>query len=626
MLKALRHLPHPPVEFRQLCRTASEARQLVALANHALDGAHLAQLAKAHSRLKQAGGDFRLTPFRLGILCNATTDFMAPALTASALRYGIDLTIVTGSYGQVLQEALNSESALYGPPCDAALLALDHRGLPMMIRPGPDHGAQVDSALEFISQIRVALKHNSNATIMFQTVPSTPESLFGGMDSVIHGTQRALINDFNSGLRRLVRNSPGDVIVDVEALANSIGLLNWHAPKEWNLAKVQFAQNALPLWADAVARSIAALRGRTRKCLVLDLDNTLWGGAVGDLGVSGIELGNGTALGEAFLDVQKAALHLRDRGVVLAVCSKNDEIAALQPFTEHPEMLIRREHISVFQANWFDKATNLEAIARALDIGLESLVLLDDNPAERALVRQALPEVAVPELPDDPSEYARVLLNAGYFDAVAFSAEDAVRADHYAANAQRSALKLQSRDLGHFLASLDMVAKFAPFDAAGRGRIAQLINKTNQFNLTTRRYTETQVEAFECDPTTWTLQVRLIDRFGDNGMISVVICRPLSSSYWEIDTWLMSCRVLGRRLEEAVLNEIVTTARKADITKLIGRYLPSGKNNMVVGHYARLGFIEIGTDDGASMWALDVEAYKPKDVPIRVVHSAASIS
>ncbi len=342
---------------------------------------------------------------------------------------------------------------------------------------------------------------------------------------------------------------------------------------------------------------------------MLDCDNTLWGGVIGDDGIDGIVIGQGDATGEAFLEIQATALALRERGVVLAVSSKNDDAVARRVFAEHPEMLLREKHIAVFQANWNDKATNIKAIATELSLGIDAMVFLDDNPVERGLVRELLPEVAVPELPDDPALYARTLLAAGYFEALVFSDEDRKRAEYYQDNAKRVALQATVGDLASYLASLEMTIGFRPFDEAGRARIAQLIGKSNQFNLTTRRYDELDVAALQADASLFTLQVRLTDAFGDNGMIGVNVCRPFDAETWEIDTWLMSCRVLGRGVERMVLRELIEHARSANVKRLIGVYVPTARNAMVADHYAKLGFTPLHADpDGRTQWELATSA------------------
>jgi FkbH-like protein len=386
------------------------------------------------------------------------------------------------------------------------------------------------------------------------------------------------------------------------------------------MAKMAISPEATPYYAHRLAVLIAAARGRAKRVLVLDLDNTLWGGVVGDDGLDGIQIGQGSAVGEAFLEVQQFALSLKSRGIVLAVCSKNEEKIAKEPFERHSGMAIRLQDIAVFRANWEDKASNIRHIAKLLNLGLESLVFLDDNPAEREIVRRTIPEVSVPELGGDPAEYSLAVAAAGYFESVSFSAEDRVRAKMYAENATRAESMDLIADMGSYLASLEMRLKLGPFDSPGRARIVQLINKSNQFNLTTRRYTAPEVEAMERDPQAFTLQASLRDRFGDNGMISVVICRQANSHDWEIDTWLMSCRVLNRRVEEAILSHILQNARAAGISRLVGVYRPTPRNEMVANHYDRLGF-ERGpaNDDGSESWLLDTDGALSSREPLPFV-------
>ena len=290
-------------------------------------------------------------------------------------------------------------------------------------------------------------------------------------------------------------------------------------------------------------------------------------------------------------------------------------------------MLLKLEHIAVFQANWNDKATNIQAIAEELSLGLDAMVFLDDNPVERGLVRKLLPQVAVPELPEEPAYYARTLAAAGYFEAIAFATEDLKRADLYQDNAKRANLQKQVGGVDAYLTSLDMTITFQPFDATGRARIVQLINKSNQFNLTTRRYTDPEVAEAENDPAVFTLQVRLADIFGDNGMISVVICRPDEAGVWEIDTWLMSCRVLGRKVEYMVLREILEHARAAGVHKLAGTYRPTERNKLVVDHYAKLGFTKVKEEEsGLTRWELAVEDAEPESAPMKIVsHGFAAV-
>jgi FkbH-like protein len=605
---------------------ANLGREVRALALHALDLNQLTKLAKII-----AGGAAEaltpLVPFRLAVLSNSTVDMIVPALVASAARHGIALEVIQPSYDQVAQEAMTPDSKVNSSQPNAVLFALDYHALPLKLSIG-DAGAAdatIQGAIGYLQALRNGIRAHSNAVCIFQTFAPPVEPLFGSLDRALPGTLRSLIDGINRELSTLVLQA-GDVLLDIAGLAETVGLADWHNTQLWNMAKFAFSGELIPLYADHVARTVAAVRGKSRKVLVLDLDNTVWGGVIGDDGLDGIKIAQGDARGEAHLAVQRLALDLRQRGIVLAVSSKNADNIAREPFEKHPEMLLRLDHIAVFQANWNDKATNLQAIADELSLGLDSLVFLDDNPVERGLVRQLVPQVAVPELPEDPAWYARTLAAAGYFESVAFAAEDLKRAGFYQDNARRVSLQSQVGGLEAYLASLEMTITFQPFDATGRTRIVQLINKSNQYNLTTRRYTDPEIVAAENDPDVFTLQVRLADVFGDNGMISVIICRPAPTDGWEIDTWLMSCRVLGRKVEHMVLREILEHGRARGIRKLCGTYIPTERNSLVVDHYAKLGFKKVGEESsGRTHWELTVEGADPEIAPMKVISQGFAV-
>jgi FkbH-like protein len=598
------------------------------LASYRVGENQLNRLAQAIEKARrQPNGLAPLSPFRLGILSNSTTELMLPSLVATGARYGFALECVPAGYGQAVQAALAPGLEMSVSKLDAVLVAIDYRGYPLDVQPGNRTAAKmaVEASLAQIETIRRGIRA-AGAVCIVQNLAPPVETCFGGLDKALAGTLRGTIEELNARIAASAAENR-DILLDVAGLATTVGLVNWHSPEQWNLAKLPFSSTYTPLYADHVARTIAALRGKSRRCLVLDLDNTLWGGVIGDDGPEGIRIAQGDATGEAFLSVQRYALALRERGVVLAVSSKNQDEVARKPFREHPEMLLREKDIAVFQANWNDKATNIKAISEELSLGLESLVFLDDNPAERALVRSFLPQVAVPELPDDPALYARTLSAAGYFDSVTFSDEDMKRAEFYQENGRRVELQNQFADLNSYLESLNMVITFQPFDALGRARIAQLINKSNQYNLTTKRYTEADVAAFEADPEALTLQVRLNDTFGDNGMISVVICRTDGRDKWEIDTWLMSCRVLSRRVESAVLQELLAEARRAGIRKLIGKFIPTERNRIAEQHYAKLGFVEVERlPEGSSIWELEVASAPVENLPMSVERRGARLA
>jgi FkbH-like protein len=623
----LQWLPRAPEAFAPALKAVANStgplgRELQALALHGLDLNQLTKLAKVIAKARSDGKSLDpLVPFRLAVLSNSTIDLTVPALVASAARHGIALEVVQPSYDQVAQEALTPGSIVNASMPDAVLFALDYRALPLKLSLGNAEAASatVQGAIGYLQALRDGIRSNSKAVCIFQSFAPPAEPLFGNLDRALPGTLRSVIDAINRELVALVFGS-GDVLLDVASLAEIAGLADWHDTQLWNLGKFSFSDELIPLYSDHVARTIAALRGKSRKALILDLDNTVWGGVIGDDGMEGIQIAQGDARGEAHLAVQRMALDLRQRGIVLAISSKNTDDVAREPFEKHPEMLLRLDHIAVFQANWQDKATNIKAIAEELCLGLDAMVFLDDNPVERGLVRQLLPQVAVPELPEEPAWYARTLAAAGYFEAVVFANEDLQRAGFYQDNARRASLQEQAGDVDAYLASLDMTITFLPFNATGRARIVQLINKSNQYNLTTRRYTDPEVTTAENDPEVFTLQVRLTDIFGDNGMISVVICRPGEPGAWDIDTWLMSCRVLGRKVEHMVLREVLEHARHAGIHKLTGSYIPTERNKLVIDHYSKLGFTKVAEEvTGLTRWELPVEGADPKGAPMKIV-------
>jgi FkbH-like protein len=621
----LKWLPPVDEDFRTSVKSLRQVRPLDQAATRRLSTSRL-DLSQLHTLARALAADvvgLCEGHIRMSILSNATTELIVPAIVATGPRHDLWLDVAAPEFGAFASEALNPKSATHSRRDEFVLLALDYRGLQLQACPGDPVRARqtVTDALNTLQALAKAIHEVNGAVVIVQTLPPPAVSLFGSLDAQTPGTLRWLVDRYNHQLLEVPPE--GALILDVAALAGIVGLETWHDPTQWNIGKFPFSQKVVPLYADWVCRVIAASRGKSKKCLVLDLDNTLWGGVIGDDGLTGIVLGQGSPVGEAHLAVQSAALELRARGVILAVASKNDDATARSMFREHPEMLLREEHIAVFQANWQDKATNLRAIAETLNIGIDSLVFFDDNPAERQQIRLALPQVAVPELPADPDYYPAILLSAGYFELTQFTEEDRQRAAQYQSNAARRASLGDGTDLQEYLRSLDMRAHITPFDEIGRGRITQLINKTNQFNLTTRRYSEADIAAWESDPLAITLQVRLKDRFGDNGMISVVICKE-SEGELAIDTWLMSCRVLNRGVEEAVLNELIASAQQRGIRSIVGTYIATERNGMVQEHYSRLGFEPRVQTPARSTWSLDVQHYAPRLVPIAVTSTSSS--
>lgn len=604
-------LPAAPADLSRRLKALTEedaapGLELQFLATHRESSAQAVVFRRTVRRLREAGADLSpLSSFRLAVVSNATVDFVIDHVPIAAARHGVAAEVWAPDFDQVMQEALNPASETNRHGADAILLAVDHRWLGIGQFQAQQSEQRIEAALERLFGAARAFKEFSGAALILPLLATPPAALFGSFERSADGSVARMIERVNAAILDYAR-AEGAYLLDIAALAGRIGADQWFEPVAWNAHKAPFAPRFNAVFADRVGALLGAIRGKARKCLVLDLDNTCWGGAIGDEGLEGIVLGAGSAGGEAFLSVQEAALELKKRGVILAVASKNNDEVARAVFRDHSEMLLRESDIAVFQANWTDKAANLEAIAETLNIGVDALVLLDDNPAERAYMRAALPAVAVPELPEDPAWFAWHLLSAGYFEATAFSEDDANRAASYADNARRAEVMAKARDTGDYLSSLKMQLSIRPFDAANRARITQLVNKTNQFNLTTNRYTEQQIVDFERDPGIITLQTRLKDDFGDMGMIGVVIC-TVTGSEAEISDWLMSCRVLGRKVEEGMFTALVEALRQRGVASVRATYRPTRKNNMVREHFDRLGFALVDEgEDGSRRYALDV--------------------
>ncbi|WP_416896167.1 MAG: HAD-IIIC family phosphatase [Minwuia sp.] len=624
-IEELPWLPEPSPDFSKLCRAAADlqdgqAAQLQHLATHAHSFLQTQSLSRALRKLSASEGRTDpLSRLRLAVLSNATTDTFEDYFRTAAARHGVLLDLVPGGFDQVEQQVLDPASPVFADTPDAVLLALDYRWF-SLDRPayGADARSVIEAARGRLVQVVDGIRERCNATVILQSLATPPVSSFGSFDRVAEGTARSMIATVNEEIARIA-GQPGCCLLDVEHVAAQVGAARWFDPVQWAGHKIPVSADCVPLYADHLGRLLAALRGKSRKCLVLDLDFTCWGGAVGDEGVEGIVLGPGSALGEAYLEVQKTAGDLRRRGIVLAVVSKNNDDVARSAFRNHPEMHLKESDIAVFQANWQDKASNIEQIAATLNLGLDAFVMLDDNPAERAQIRAALPMVGIPDLPSDPSYFPWFLQAAGYFEAISFSREDVVRAESYTAEAMRLDVRSKSRDIGEYLKSLQMQLELTQFNDLDMKRTVQLINKTNQFNLTTRRYTEAETVAMQNDPDVVTLQARVSDKFGEMGLIGIIIARPDGSdgATLDIDTWLMSCRALGRKVEEAMLEALADIARQKGFTRLAGTYVPTAKNGMVAEHYPKLGFAPIDENAAGDKkgFVLDLEAYEPADLP-----------
>ena len=551
---------------------------------------------------------------RLAVLSDAAVPQLVPLLKVLLAHKGVRADIYLAEYDSIELEVFNADSGLYEFGPDAVVILNSLGALRLKYHREVAARAQFsDTVAARTAAVWDTLRTRSSTVIIQSNYVLPYERQFGNFDHKVPEAFYPTVLRLNVAIVAMARDRTHVLINDVEALASYVGRKHWCDERLWTLAKAFCALEYLPLVAQNVADIVLANTGYVVKCVVVDLDNTLWDGVIGDDGLEGIAIGPFGA-GEPFFRLQHHLLELKRRGIVLAVCSKNDHATALEPFKSHPEMVLREEDIAVFVANWNPKPDNIRLIKETLNIGFDSMVFLDDNPFERQLVRESLPEVIVPELPEDPADYVRVLSELNLFEVTSFSEEDRRRADLYRANAEREQLQTSFSDISEYLRSLEMRVTMKRFDPFHLPRIAQLIQRSNQFNLTTRRYTPAQCEAMMREEGCIPLYVSLSDRLGDNGLISVIILR-LRPPVLEIDTWLMSCRVLGRGVEQYSMNQVVATAKAHGYESVIGTYIPTAKNAMVKDFYAQFGFELLQErDDGGTVWRLQVSLYQPREV------------
>jgi FkbH-like protein len=587
-----------------------------------LDSCSIQELLRSKSKLRRQLQNHSCRDLRIAVLRGSTVNEMIDFAELFLLVEGFRCTFYQSEYNKYYEEAvLDSERIVKFRP-DIVYVhtsCMNLQGWPPLSATEADHESFVAAEFSRFQQIWHSLQQNVGSHIIQNNFELPPFRVLGNVDSIAYGGRARFVNRLNVQFANEALNDPRLFVQDVNALSAALGSRNWFDWERWYSYKIMTTPAASLALARSVTAIVRALYGRSRKCLVLDLDNTLWGGVIGDDGPENIKIGRETAVGEAYTAFQEYCLMLRSRGILLAVCSKNDEETAKHGF-EHPDSVLKLSHFSAFRANWEPKHENLTAIAKELNLGIDSLVFVDDNPAERALVASQLPMVAVPDVGSDVTRFIPALEAGGYFETVRVSAEDFSRADTYAANSQRALLKSKFRDYGEYLDSLQMTAEIDAFKPVYLDRITQLTNKTNQFNLTTRRYTAAEIQKMSLDPAYITLYGKLTDAFGDNGLVSVIVGRKDGSTL-HIELWLMSCRVLKRDLELAMLDELVTRAQAAGIETIVGYYYRTPRNSMVADHYRRLGFEceSQDPDGGQSMWRLQLTTdYQPKRRYIQV--------
>ncbi|MBR4982817.1 MAG: HAD family hydrolase [Lachnospiraceae bacterium] len=513
----------------------------------------------------------------------------------SVLRFllheeGIDANIYEGEYDGILMDVLNEDSELYQfKPSMVILLPSikDIKEFPILGSDAESIEQLADKQVKLYQGIWNKLEASLGCQILQANFVLPIERALGNLESNYEYSRSYYYKKINT---KLERKRGGNVtIIDMDYWAGVVGKINWFDNSSYYLSKTGFRMDYIGIVAEVFVKQILALTGKVKKCLVLDLDNTLWGGVVGDDGCMGIQLDPNNAIGEAYRAFQQYVLQLKERGVILAVCSKNEEDIAKEPFEKNDKMILKLDDISCFIANWEDKAGNIRTIASKLNIGVDSLVFFDDNPAEREIVKKFVPEVLVVDVPEDPADYVQALSLCMPFEWGQLTGEDFKRTQSYLQNSKRQELESSFVNYDEYLQALDMVGSVEEIDAFSKERFAQLINKSNQFNLRTIRYTEAAIEQMMQEEDTKLLAVSLKDKFSDYGIISCIILKKNGEECFA-DTWVMSCRVLKRGVEEFAFSHVCDVAREMGCSRLVGEYIPTQKNRMVKDFYPGLGF------------------------------------
>jgi FkbH-like protein len=546
---------------------------------------------------------------RLAVLGDSATQFLALAVKGYGVEKSLNLEVFEAEFDQIDRQILDCSSELYAFSPDFVLIfQSSHKLLQKYNKTAPEaRGDFARDGMDCVRQWLSALQAGTDAKVIFCNYTEEDDCIFGQYASKVESSFIYQLRKLNFMLQEFAAQTGNLYICDLSAIQNTIGREKFWASAVYVNTEMTVSIDALPYFAQAAVDIIAASQGDFKKCVILDLDNTVWGGVIGDDGLENIQIGL-LGVGKAFTEFQHWIKKLRQRGIIVAVCSKNTESIAKEPFEKHPDMVLKLDDIAVFVANWENKADNIRRIQRILNIGFDSMVFIDDNPVERDMVRQNIPQITVPDLPEDPALYLDYLYGLNLFETISYSGEDAARTRQYQKEAERVVFQESFANEDDFLKSLGMVSDTKPFDSFSVPRIAQLSQRSNQFNLRTVRYTEEDVKRIAQSDKYFTLSFTLEDKFGDNGLIGAVILEKRDGKVLFIDTWFMSCRVLKRGMEAYTLNSIVELAMANGYSQIIGEYIPTPKNEIVRHHYKDLGF----TPTKNGLWQLDVDNYKKK--------------
>lgn len=551
-----------------------------------------------------------LPTIKVSLLGDSATQFLATAIRGMGIERGYSIDLFEAEYNQVERQVLDPTSDLYQQEAKYTIIFQSTHKLmeKYALMSAEEQARMADDRLNFIRTICAQVPGH----IIYYNYPEIEDTVFGSYANKVQTSFTYQLRKLNYELMNLAQECQKLFICDLAGLQNKFGRDWMFDSTVYVSTEMLLSIDALPYVASRTMDIICSIEGKLKKCLILDLDNTVWGGVVGDDGWESIQVGHGLGIGKAFSEFQQWVKKLKNRGIIICICSKNDEDKAKEPFEKNPEMVLKLDDISVFIANWENKADNIRTIQSILNIGFDSMVFLDDNPFERNMVRENVPGVTVPELPEDPGDYLEYLYSQNLFETASYSNADKDRTKQYQVEAKRVVAAKAFTNEADFLKSLNMVSEVKGFDKFNTPRVAQLSQRSNQFNLRTVRYTEDQITAIEESDRYATFSFTLEDKFGDNGLIAVIIMEKKDPETLFIDTWFMSCRVLKRGMENFTLNTLVNYARKNGFRKIVGEYLPTLKNGMVKEHYPNLGFVRI---EGAEtdQYMLDVESYQVRE-------------
>ena len=571
-------------------------------------------MTKTFSQLKKSSKKIaeNSKTIKVAILGDTATQFLNVALQGTAFDQGYNFEIYEADFGQISRQIMDPTSEFYDfEPEYTIIFEASHKLLSYYYKLYNDQLNFAQKKINYLEDLYHTITQRTKSKVIFCNFPEIDSQIFGNFSQKVESSFGFQQRKLNYLLAELALEKSNLFIADLCAIQNKFGRDFMFSPSVYINTEMVLSLDILPVVAENMVGIISSIEGKFKKCLILDLDNTTWGGIIGDDGLEKIQIGS-LGIGKAFSEFQHWVKALQRRGIIIAVCSKNDEDKAKEPFEKHPDMVLKLEDISVFVANWENKADNIRKIQSILNIGLDSMVFLDDNPFERNLVRENLPEVCVPELPEDPANYLEYLYELNLFETASFSENDAERTKQYQIESQRATALESFTNVEEFLKSLNMISDVQEFNNFSKPRVSQLSQRSNQFNLRTVRYTEEEVNDLIQSDQHYTLSFTLEDKYGDNGLICVIVLKGLDSENIFIESWFMSCRVLKRGMEEFTLKTIVETAKKNGFKKLIGEYIESPKNQMVQNHYENLGF---KSENGK--WILEIADYQPSEVNIK---------